>query len=148
MPRPRHRTVIRKHLSALGNGFFPPHTRHFMLNSPFMMGPIEQLSASAEIPKKGISTTPSPLLASCWLWHLSNPLLGHLGSLSWQKMSSHGKGRVSESAEAIPACGRAVELGLGRDCRAPAESWERLSPCSLLHLHLRGCTRSADLLCP
>lgn len=95
MPRPRHRTVIRKHLSGLGSGFFPTHTRHFMLNSPFMMGPIEQLSASA---KKGISTTPSPLLASCWLWPLSNPLLGHLRSLNWQKMSSHGKGRVSESA--------------------------------------------------
>lgn len=54
------RDSYHKHLSGLGSGFFPTHTRHFMLNSLFMMGPIEQLSASAE---KGISTTPSPLLA-------------------------------------------------------------------------------------
>lgn len=144
MPRPRDGTVIRKHLSGLGSGFFPTHTRHFMLNSPFMMGPIEQRSASA---KKGISTTPSPLLASCWLWHLSNPLLGCLRSLNWQKMSSHGKGRVSESVLLKRYKPAAVRAEAGQqDCHAPLESWERLSP--QLHLHLSSCTCSVDLPYP
>lgn len=143
MPRPRDGTVIRKHLSGLGSGFFPTHTRHFMLNSPFMMGPIEQLSASA---KKGISTTPSPLLASCWLWHLSNPLLGHLRSLNWQKTSSHGKGRVSESALLKRYKPAAVELGLGSRTATLHRRAGEAQP--LLHLHLSSCTCSVDLLYP
>lgn len=144
MPRPRHRTVIRKHLSGLGSGFFPTHTRHFMLNSPFMMGPIEQLSASA---KKGISTTPSPLPASCWLWPLSNPLLGHLRSLNWHKMISHGKGRVSESVWLKGFQPVAVweqqswgwAAGLPRSTRELGQAQP---------LHLSSCICSADLLYP